>query len=227
MRSYRDIFPNRRSFIAVVHAETEEQTMRNIAVARDNGADGAFLINHSIARITLLQFHRTACVQFPEFWMGLNLLGVEAATAANMVGNANGLWVDDAGIRNSGDCSEAHDLLRLIPPDFRNWLYFGGVAFKGQEPITDLAGAARRATPFMDVVTTSGDGTGIAADVDKIRIMKEAVGDHPLAIASGITPENISDYLPYADCFLVATGVSDSHTELNPRRVRMLADAIR
>ncbi len=72
-------------------------------------------------------------------------------------------------------------------------------------------------------MTTSGPGTGEAADIDKIRTMKSALGDHPLAIASGITPENVHEYLPYTDCFLVATGVSDSHTELNRAKVRALA----
>ena len=105
-------------------------------------------------------------------------------------------------------------------------LYFGGVAFKYQGDTENPARAAELAVPFVDVITTSGDGTGIAADVEKIQLMKEAIGDHPLAIASGITPENVEEYIPYADCFLVATGVSNSHTELNPDRVRKLAQIL-
>lgn len=79
----------------------------------------------------------------------------------------------------------------------------------------------------MDVVTTSGPGTGKAAAVEKIRTMKEALGDFPLAIASGITPENVSDYLPYADCFLVATGISRNFEQLDPARTHALVEAVR
>ena len=45
--------------------------------------------------------------------------------------------------------------------------------------------------------------------------MKEAIGDFPLAIASGITPANIADYLPVSDCYLVATGISKTFEELD------------
>ena len=52
-------------------------------------------------------------------------------------------------------------------------------------------------------------------------------GDTPLAIASGITPENVEVYLPFADSFLVATGISRSFTELDPSKVRMLVQRVR
>lgn len=57
--------------------------------------------------------------------------------------------------------------------------------------------------------------------------MKAAVGDFPLAIASGITPENVGEYLPWCDCFLVATGISCSFEELDPERVRALVGRVR
>jgi uncharacterized protein len=79
----------------------------------------------------------------------------------------------------------------------------------------------------MDVVTTSGAGTGQAAHLEKISAMKAALGDLPLAIASGITPENVRDYLPISDCYLVATGLGDSFEELNPDRVAALVDGVR
>jgi len=66
-------------------------------------------------------------------------------------------------------------------PDYRttqsNWkgIYFGGVAFKYQEDVTDLAKVAVAAMPFLDVITTSGVGTGIAPNLEKIKHMKNAV----------------------------------------------------
>jgi predicted TIM-barrel enzyme len=81
--------------------------------------------------------------------------------------------------------------------------------------------------PFMDVVTTSGVGTGHAAEIDKIQGMKQALGDFPLAIASGIKPANVTDYLPHADCFLVATGISKSFDQLDPAAVGSLVSRIR
>jgi uncharacterized protein len=107
-------------------------------------------------------------------------------------------------------------------------LYFGGTAFKGlgYAEDEDAEKAAKMATEFMDIVTTSGSETGEAAPVDKIVSMKKAIGDRSLAIASGITLDNVRVYLPYVDFFLVATGISRSFHELDAVKVRELAGVI-
>jgi len=107
------------------------------------------------------------------------------------------------------------------------WPLLRGVAFKYQRPVEDLASAARIAMRYMDVVTTSGPGTGIAAEREKIVAMREATGDFPLAIASGITPDNVGDYLEVADCFLVATGISRSFSEIDAGRLHRLLARVR
>jgi predicted TIM-barrel enzyme len=106
-------------------------------------------------------------------------------------------------------------------------LYFGGVAFKYQRTVKDVGRAARLAAEYMDVVTTSGPATGESADRVKIQTMKAALGDVPLAIASGTTPENVGGYLEIADCFLVATGISKSWLEFDEERVRELVRRVR
>jgi hypothetical protein len=123
-----------------------------------------------------------------------------------------GLWVDDAGIdERTRDQPDAAMVARARQESGWDGLYFGGVAFKYQRPVEDLTSAARIAARYMDVVTTSGPGTGIAAARDKIVAMKEAVGDLPLA----------------ADCFLVATGISRSFTELDLEKVNRLLGRVR
>lgn len=94
--------------------------------------------------------------------------------------------------------------------------FYGSVAFKYQAPEPDPAGAAVQALKLCMLPTTSGPGTGHAPDVEKARSMAAAVARGPLggelAVASGMTPENVSAFLPYFTHFLVATGVSkDEH----------------
>jgi len=60
----------------------------------------------------------------------------------------------------------------------------------------------------MDAVTTSGPATGEEADADKIDDFRRGVSDAPLALASGVTPENAERYGHDVDCFLVATGIA-------------------
>ncbi len=110
-------------------------------------------------------------------------------------------------------------------------LYFGGVAFKCQRPVADkhLGTAASLATHFMDVVTTSGRGTGIAASTKKIADMRTGCGGVAMALASGITPTNASEYASLVDCFMVATGISQpgDFYNLDPLQLRALMESTR
>ena len=101
-------------------------------------------------------------------------------------------------------------------------LYFGGVDFKYHTPEKNLPKISALAKNYMDVVTTSGVATGKAPDIHKIETMRKAIGDFPLAVASGITPENVKNYTDLVDCFLVATGISKSFTELDQKKVQNL-----
>lgn len=76
----------------------------------------------------------------------------------------------------------------------------------------------------MDVVTTSGLATGIAADLTKIEQFRENCGDTALAVASGITLENLHLYQNLVDAFLVATGINfdEDFYNIDPQRLSAL-----
>lgn len=240
MTNYREVFTKQHALLVVIHANSEEQTLRNADIAFDQGADGIFLVNHRISARDLMNHYAAVRIRHIFNWIGVNFLGCPRRKAIDNVGkmiSVSGLWLDNAGYSegSSTNPTENISLIRYWQNEYnaRDLLIFGGVAFKYQDEVKDPARAAATAAPFIDVVTTSGKGTGFAADVEKIKSMKLAIGHHPLAIASGITPENVSDYKPFADCFLVATGISchDQYNnptdDLDPLRVRQLADAIK
>ena len=95
-------------------------------------------------------------------------------------------------------------------------------------PESLLPDAARRAKPWMDVITSSGPGTGYAASVEKAKALRSGAGAHPLALASGVSPENVDGFLPYVDAFLVASEIeTESYSGvLLPDRTRELAERI-
>ena len=229
MNKFRRVFPCRHTVLPVIHAQTLDQCARNAKIAHDAGADGVWLVNHSISRPKLLAIQGALKEAHPDWWVGVNCLGYAPQDVfPNLPDNVDGVWVDNAGIVEGQDEQIYAGYVQEIRRAY--WgegPYFGGVAFKYQRPVADFAGAARSATSYMDVVTTSGPGTGQSASLEKIRVMRAAIGDRPLAIASGITPENVGEYLPYADCFLVATGISSSFEELDPARVALLISRVR
>ena len=230
MSRFREVFSTPHVVLPIVHVSNRDQAARNVRIARDAGANGAFLISHGdVSDGDLFDIYLRIAEENAGFWLGVNCLGWGAdelfARAADRVA---GVWMDDALIDEAHDEQPTADRIAGVQRG-AGWrgLYFGGVAFKYQRPVRDLASAARKAAPFMDVVTTSGPGTGKAAAPEKIRTMKQAIGDVPLAIASGVTPENVPDYLPWADCFLVGTGISYTFDELDPDRVRDLVQVVR
>jgi len=226
---FREVFPRGHVVLPVIHVSSEEQAQRNAGIACGAGAHGAFLINHSMGSAELLAIHERVAQAFPGWWLGVNCLDLDPAQAVRRASpEVAGIWSDNAMIRESQESQpQADEVLAAIRETGWPGLYFGGVAFKYQRPVDDLGAAARIAGRYMDVVTTSGAGTGQAAHLEKIAAMKAALGDLPLAIASGITPENVRHYLPISDCYLVATGIGDSFEELNPVRVGALVDAVR
>ena len=140
-------------------------------------------------------------------------------------------WADDARVdegRDPTDQPEASEILQVKSSCGWDGMYFGGTAFKKQREVnpTDYAKSARIACGYMDVVTTSGIATGHSADLGKISTFREAIGDQPMALASGITPENITDYLPAVDAVLVATGVNlkDDFYNIDPQRLARLME---
>ena len=198
-------------------------------MAKDVGADGIFLISHGTisGRHLARYIYPTLELVLRPFWMGVNFLDLDNAAAleeAVRVG-ADGLWVDNCGADTEDDLSKslfsqvqsrAHAEGRAVP------ILFGGTAFKYQPFCAEPAVAAWRASRFVDVVTTSGEATGQPPTVGKIRAMREAIGDHPLAIASGISADNLGRYIKNVDAFLVATSISRSFDQLDPNKLKRL-----
>ena len=95
--------------------------------------------------------------------------------------------------------------------------------------VAEVGKAASLATKFMDVVTTSGSATGVAAGIKKISDMREGCCEAAMALASGVTPENASQYVPLVDAILVATGISQplDFYNLDPARLKALLQVCR
>lgn len=232
MAEFREVFTNKHVVLPVIHVLDGPQAIRNTEIAQEAGADGVFL-NDMDGRGSrrFLKIIESVHAEFPDYWLGANFLNepdiIDAFTQSPPY--IKGLWTDNARISELFEHQPHAQIISQARKE-SGWdgLYFGGVAFKYQEKVRNLAKVAKAAVPFVDVVTTSGDGTGIAANTEKIKIMKEAIGDYPLGIASGISPENIADYLPHADVFLVATSLLIQGQEnFDPSRVRQLIQIVR
>ncbi|MEP3628719.1 MAG: BtpA/SgcQ family protein [Hyphomicrobiales bacterium] len=206
--------------LPVIHVIDEEQTRRNIKLALDGGCKGVFLINHDFGVKQFLPIIEDARATFPSAWIGINFLSITGKDAFPVLGELerggtriDGYWGDDARIdeaRSIDDQPEASAILQAKKEAGWDGFYLGGTAFKKQRDVKpeDYATSATIACDYMDAVCTSGVATGKAADLSKIDVFRKACGDKTLAIASGVTPENVHHYAEAIDCIMVATGIN-------------------
>jgi predicted TIM-barrel enzyme len=203
----------------VIHVKETQQAVDQADIAFEAGAAGVYLIDHESgdSTDTLFSAFNEVVWRSPESFVGINLLQfrsgfsafshiLESMDAGKMARLPNGIWVDDADRDHAKLTELRHEVAEL---DYVS--YLGGVAFKYTKDYTDqpdrAAQLAVRLAPAVDVVTTSGPGTGFPPSPDKIMAMKQAIGDQKLAVASGIDSRNIADYQGVVDQLLVATSI--------------------
>jgi uncharacterized protein len=222
--------------LPVIHVTDNAQAEANVAIAQTAGSPGVFLINHDFAYPEFLPIIRHVRRQFPDYWIGVNFLAQTGKVAFPILADlgregvrVDGYWADDARIDEHQDRdhqTEAAAMDNLRAASGWTGFYTGGTCFKKQRPVEPehYEIAAHLATHFMDAVCTSGEATGIAADHGKIKNFRRAIGDHVLSLASGITPENASDYGQDVDCFMVATGINHpgDFYNIDPNRLAKL-----
>ena len=227
------VFRRSRIFLPVIHPFTKETAIQSIDTAVRSGADGIFLINQGMSSSQILDFIPQVSRRHESLWIGVNLLGSEPEDVLGMIAGlpVGGIWSDNADIDEKSDAQPAGERFRQARRRI-GWdgLYFGGVAFKYQRevPAALLPDAARKACPWMDVITSSGPGTGYAATVEKARALRSGSGGCPLALASGVSPENVDSFLPYVDAYLVASEIETAKYSgiLVPERTTILAERI-
>lgn len=223
--------------LPVVHVLDSNRTRKNVEILLEAGAQGCFLINHDFDPEKFLPIIRDTRAAFPSLWMAVNFLAVTGEQAFPILGQlqaegcqVDAYWADDACIDEDGANVEAKAIGATREASGWDGLYFGGTAFKKQREVdpSRYGDAAREACPFMDVITTSGVATGQEADLGKIETFRAAIGDRPMALASGISPENARAYAD-VDCFMVATGINEAGNfyDIDPARLADLMSITR
>ena len=226
--------------LPVIHVLDHEQTYRNIGIAIKCGCPGVFLINHDFEKEKLLPIIKSIRAKFSNYWIGVNFLAITGEFAFPILGKleaegvqVDGYWADDACIderRAENDQVDAIRINKVRKNSGWKGLYIGGTAFKKQRKVDPVgyAYSGYLASKHMDIIVTSGIATGHAADVDKIKTFRKSCGETVLAVASGITPDNVGKYVHDVDLFMVATGINFDcdFYNIDPNKLKNLINAI-
>jgi hypothetical protein len=212
----------------VIHVETVPQVVRDARTAAEHPVDGVFLIAHDADDARLVEAFLAVRTDFPDLFLGVNFIrrtrrealeilrqrGVDSTTI-------DAIWADSADLDGASDEGSS-------AADAEGPVHFGGIAFKYQQPVPleELPALGERARQQIDVPTTSGFGTGEAADLERLRALRNGLGDHPLALASGVTPENVSEYADLVTHVLVATGIASGEGGIDAHKLAKLLSRV-
>lgn len=127
----------------------------------------------------------------------------------------------------------AHDLLRdRAALQAEHIRIFADVDVKHSAPLAPLQLEQEVADLLhrggADALIASGTGTGESTDLDQLARIRRAAGDALVLVGSGVTAQNIADYAPLADGFIVGSSLKvDGQVDqsVDEKRVRSLVEA--
>lgn len=213
--------------LPVIHIQTHAHALSQAKQAIQLGSDGVFLINHHGDDQLTLSLARTLAAEYPEHLIGVNCLSMSPLEALHCAGAAKirHLWLDHAGIHSTHADPSLQDAIAIQAAE-RGVTVYAGTAFKYQRPEPDPIKATLQAIQHQFIPTTSGAGTGQAADLSKVEQMSRSCNGQ-LALASGLTPENIHQFAPWIAYALVSTGISTPADDIDPARLRLFIERAR
>lgn len=194
----------------VIHLDSISQAVENAHIAQRCGVHGVFLI-HMEGDDDMIEpaFHAIQKV-CPNLAIGANFLSLSAdqALERSLEAGLDATWSDNCGVRSDKVSDMAYSLAKRLQENSSH-TFFGSVAFKYQQVDLNPPLAAQHALKLGFTPTTSGLATGSAPDIDKLLKIREAIGPNAsLALASGVTPDNVHQFTPFITDILVSTGVS-------------------
>lgn len=228
-----DTLPTRRFFV-VIHTITNglHHAFGEAIVAKEAGADGIFLIpdyakgNKKATTNDQFLYLEKLKENIPDFLIGVNFLVSPATLVPRLYSVQPDLYQTDSGSTE-----------KISKSELPRTEFFLGLAFKYSRSV-HLTGSAlkehcEKVAALADVPTTSGDATGVEADINKIREIRSYLPtDKRLGIASGVTEQNILSYLKEGVTdFLVASSLIEMVNEdgadvLSHQKISSMAETI-
>ena len=212
----------------------------------DNGIDGVIVENygdapfypdrvepHTVAALTLVA--NEIRERHPQTSIGLNVLRNDAksAMAIATVTSANfirvnvhtGAMLTDQGLIQG----KAHETLRYRSTLKSEVKIFADIAVKHAAPLAPIDILASAEDTYhrglADALIVTGTATGKSADLSQLKAVKSVVPQASVFAGSGVTIDNLTEVLQYADGVIVGTSIKRDGVTTNgvdANRVRAL-----
>jgi membrane complex biogenesis BtpA family protein len=177
--------------------------------------------------------------EYPALLIGVNVLRNDAAAALAIAstGGADFIRVNvhsGAAVTDQGLVSgEAHQTLRLRREIAPTIAIMADLRVKHARPLVERPvaeeGVDLRRRGLADAIIVTGAATGAPADLDQLTSLRAALPDCPLLVGSGLNRQNLGDFWPVADGFIVGTSLQagQSGGDVEPAEVTRLVARLR
>lgn len=209
-----------KKLIPVIHVITEEDTYLNIELCLKNEINNIMLISHGYFNFEkIINLYIKLKNDYPILNLGINFLDLKNTNIFQILKNYNFypdmLWIDNCFKNIDYSLNETitfhNNYQNYIENGFKG-LFFCGFAFKYQKQPKNLELSTKKILPIINgILTTSGEETGTASNLNKIITIFNILKNDNLKIclASGININNIDIFINYIDYFLVSTGINN------------------
>ncbi len=236
-RDFLSIFRKKKPILAMLHlkgdtdADIEERMKKEIDLYVENGVDCIIIENyfgqyHNMEKA--LQYVKNLNLSIPY---GVNCLNVDAMGfyLAEKY-QASFVQLDSVvGHVKPRDEDTLDAFFKLCRSRYTGKI-LGGVRFKYQPVLSantleeDLKIAMQR----CDAICVTQDATGQETSLEKIQQFRKGIGNFPLIVGAGITPENMEKQFAYADGAIVGSYFKDTYKddgEVSGEHVKAIVEA--
>ena len=215
-----------------------ENALADLDASFKGGADAVVLINEWCSFEEIDQTLTGVRQRHPDFPLGINYLGDEKEPYGHegsfKLAEKHRLqivWTDFSGVdliqeRPPISLHEIEKYRALAPKAF----YCSGVHMKYStvlDPLKTVERSALQAMGWVDGVIMTGPKTGVPADPTLVHRVRKMIGDYPLGLASGVSPQNAAQVRDLVDFCLVASSLQDENKRIVESKVRALELALR
>lgn len=221
-KGFLEIFKNKKPVFAMLHLKGEtaeekfERAKKEIHDYIEGGVDAVIVENYYGQYEDMETV--LAYLQKENFGIvyGVNCLNVDPMGfyLAKKYG-ASFVQLDSvAGHLHVRDDSAFAAFINLVREHYDGYI-LGGVRFKYQPYLSgrSLEEDLKIGMTRCDAVVVTQDATGQETSMDKINEFREIMGDFPLVVGAGMTPENCEKQFAVADAAIVGSYFKDTHKD--------------
>lgn len=221
-RNFLSLFKNEKPIIGMLHLKGDsaesifERFKKELNMYIEHGVDGVIVESYYGSYSNLeqaLDYIHTTGISIPYGVNCLNLDTMGFYLAKKY--NADFVQIDSVvGHVKARDEEGLEEYFKLMRSYYDGYL-IGGVRFKYQPVLSeksleeDLKIAMRR----CDGICVTQDRTGQETSIEKIKEFKDVIGEFPLIIAAGVTPDNVKSSFNFGDAAICGSFFKDNYKD--------------